>query len=69
MTQVLAKVKMGLINRLPIKALADSCSEEDVVLDYCRVKEINEDNNESESLLVKLPSLFELPKVGFKKSE
>ncbi|MCP5053296.1 MAG: hypothetical protein GY940_39390 [bacterium] len=38
-----------------LKALADSCSGDEFMPDYCRVRESNEDNNESVSLSVLLP--------------
>ena len=36
-------------------AAADSCAAEELMPDYCRVKESDEGNNSSASLQVKLP--------------
>lgn len=38
-----------------LKAIADSCSEDELVSEYCRVEESNEDNNESPEVEVYLP--------------
>ena len=38
-----------------LKALADSCSGDEFMPDYCRVDESNEMNNESEAITVVLP--------------
>lgn len=38
-----------------ITAMADSCSGDEFMPDYCRVEESNEDNNESSAISVSLP--------------
>jgi hypothetical protein len=38
-----------------LKAIADSCSGDEFMPDYCRVEESNETNNESTPISIALP--------------
>jgi hypothetical protein len=40
-----------------LRALADSCAGDEVMPEYCRVQESNEDNNESSPVSVSLPAM------------
>lgn len=42
-------------NSLSLRIMADSCSGEEFALETCRVEEANEDNNESQPILVDVP--------------